>query len=243
MYRLDGRLIAMSVLDLLPRAVSGVYFTYHSDFEKWSFGKLSALREAALAVEEGYDLYYMGYFIWSCRKMRYKGDYKPQNVLDYDTLQWHVMNDDMKRLMDKRKWVSMSREKRIARATQETGHKSDSEPESTHEEEVAAQFYKVEYENPVAAMNSDRSVLELNLPGAMSLQQVLDEVSLDDMIVTLGRGTVYKMQDIVSWASGSVLDPTTLKGMMAELAACTGPKLAKETTVDFSRDKDVASTN
>lgn len=61
MYRLDGRLIAMSVLDLLPHAVSGVYFIYHSDFEKWSFGKLSALREAALAAEKGYEWLYMGY--------------------------------------------------------------------------------------------------------------------------------------------------------------------------------------
>ena len=53
MYRLDGRLIALGVLDLLPQAVSGVYFLYHADFEKWALGKLSALREAALAVEGG----------------------------------------------------------------------------------------------------------------------------------------------------------------------------------------------
>jgi arginine-tRNA-protein transferase len=58
-YRLDGRLIAMAVLDLLPHAVSGVYFIYHHDYEKWSFGKLSALREAALALEQGYGFYYM----------------------------------------------------------------------------------------------------------------------------------------------------------------------------------------
>lgn len=60
-YRLDGRLIAMAVLDLLPHAVSGVYFVYHNDFERWSFGKVSALREAALALEGGHDFYYMGY--------------------------------------------------------------------------------------------------------------------------------------------------------------------------------------
>jgi arginine-tRNA-protein transferase len=61
-YRLDGRLIAMAVLDLLPNAVSGVYFMYHSDFEKWHLGKVSACREACLAKEGGYEYYYMGLF-------------------------------------------------------------------------------------------------------------------------------------------------------------------------------------
>ena len=59
-YRLDGRLIAMGVLDLLPSAVSSVYLIYHKDFKKWNWGKLSALREIALSLEGGYKFYYMG---------------------------------------------------------------------------------------------------------------------------------------------------------------------------------------
>lgn len=52
----------MSVLDLLPHCVSGVYFIYHEDYSKWGLGKLSACREAALAKEGGYRYYYMGVF-------------------------------------------------------------------------------------------------------------------------------------------------------------------------------------
>lgn len=59
-YRVDGRLVAMGVLDLLPHCVSGVYFMYHEDYRAWGFGKLSACREAALAREGGYQYYYMG---------------------------------------------------------------------------------------------------------------------------------------------------------------------------------------
>lgn len=33
---------------------------YHEDVDEWNFGKLSALREIALAVENGYRYYYMG---------------------------------------------------------------------------------------------------------------------------------------------------------------------------------------
>ena len=76
-YRLNGRLIAMGVLDIMPHCVSSVYlmlvlhpfyfaaialmiYRYHSSVERWEFGKLSALQEAALAVEGGYRYHYMG---------------------------------------------------------------------------------------------------------------------------------------------------------------------------------------
>jgi arginine-tRNA-protein transferase len=227
MYRLDGRLIAMSVLDLLPHAVSGVYFIYHSDYEKWSFGKLSALREAALAIEEGYNLYYMGYFIWSCKKMRYKGDYRPQNVLDYDTLEWDVMDDEMKRLMDKRKWVSMSRERNIKTALEHA--------EGGDEEALVEAAYSTDYAHPVAAMDSGRSILDLRVPGAMTLERLQEEVNLHGMKITLDRNTVHRMQDITSWSEGSLKDSTSIMGVMAELAACIGPTLARDIVVDLAR--------
>lgn len=53
-YRIDGKLVAVGVLDLLPQCVSAVYFMYHEDVHKWQFGKLGALREASLAVEDDY---------------------------------------------------------------------------------------------------------------------------------------------------------------------------------------------
>jgi hypothetical protein len=41
MYRLDGKLIAMGVLDILPNCVSSVYFMYDKTWEKHSLGKVS----------------------------------------------------------------------------------------------------------------------------------------------------------------------------------------------------------
>ena len=51
LYRIDGELVAMSVLDILPNCVSGVYFMYSNKWEHCQLGKLSVLREAALARE------------------------------------------------------------------------------------------------------------------------------------------------------------------------------------------------
>jgi arginyl-tRNA---protein transferase len=41
MYRLDGELIALGVIDILPNCVSSVYFMYDPDWQKYSFGKVT----------------------------------------------------------------------------------------------------------------------------------------------------------------------------------------------------------
>ncbi|GAA5827181.1 hypothetical protein JCM11251_001156 [Rhodosporidiobolus azoricus] len=92
LYRIDGKLIAIAVLDLLPQAVSSVYFVWDPDYSGMSLGKLSALREAQMVREmqdagawEGEGRYMMGYYIHSCPKMRYKADYQPSFLLDPET--------------------------------------------------------------------------------------------------------------------------------------------------------------
>lgn len=49
MYRVDSQLVGISVIDILPSCISSVYFIWDPDWAWASLGKLSALREAALA--------------------------------------------------------------------------------------------------------------------------------------------------------------------------------------------------
>jgi arginine-tRNA-protein transferase len=109
-YRIDGKLVAIGVLDLLPQCVSAVYFMYHESVHQHGFGKLGALREIALAKEEGYQWWYAGFYIHSCAKMRYKGDYTPQYMLDPSSYNWDLLDDEMKKRLDNRKFVSLSLE-------------------------------------------------------------------------------------------------------------------------------------
>lgn len=60
LWRLDGKLIAMAVLDILPGAVSSVYLCWDKDYSGMGLGKVSALREAAMANELGGFAYMMG---------------------------------------------------------------------------------------------------------------------------------------------------------------------------------------
>lgn len=94
LYRIDGKLIAVAVLDILPNCVSSVYFMYDKEWEQFSLGKLSALREVSLAYEinkagaQEMNYLYMGYYIQSCQKMRYKGEYSPSYLADPETYEW-----------------------------------------------------------------------------------------------------------------------------------------------------------
>jgi len=89
----------MAVLDILPNCVSSVYFMYDKTWEKYSLGKLSALREASLAKEmhdagaPGLVSLFMGFYIHSCPKMRYKGDYSPSYLLDPEDYTWHPLKN------------------------------------------------------------------------------------------------------------------------------------------------------
>ncbi|KAJ9105304.1 hypothetical protein QFC21_001672 [Naganishia friedmannii] len=102
LHRVDGKLIAFSVLDILPGCVSSVYFVWDPDYAWASLGKLSALRETALAKEfhktgmSDMGWLYMGYYIWTCQKMRYKGEYSPSYLLDPGTNQYHPLETAIK---------------------------------------------------------------------------------------------------------------------------------------------------
>ncbi|XP_062376218.1 arginyl-tRNA--protein transferase 1 isoform X1 [Sardina pilchardus] len=102
-YWLDGRLIAVGVIDVLPSCVSSVYLYYHPDFSNLSLGVYSALREIAFTRQlqkQSPKLchYYLGFYIHSCPKMRYKGQYLPSDLLCPETFTWVPIEQCVPRL-------------------------------------------------------------------------------------------------------------------------------------------------
>uniref|UniRef100_A0A3P8UCD1 Arginyl-tRNA--protein transferase 1 n=1 Tax=Amphiprion percula TaxID=161767 RepID=A0A3P8UCD1_AMPPE len=92
-YWLDGRIVAVGVIDILPTCVSSVYLYYHPDFASLSLGSYSALREIAFTRQlqkqsPKLSYYYLGFYIHSCPKMRYKGQYRPSDLLCPETYIW-----------------------------------------------------------------------------------------------------------------------------------------------------------
>ncbi|KAF2749192.1 arginine-tRNA-protein transferase 1 [Sporormia fimetaria CBS 119925] len=228
-YRLDGRLIAMGVLDLLPHAVSGVYLMYHPDFEKWSFGKLSALREAALALEHGYGYYYMGFYIHSCPKMRYKATYMPQQILDPESNEWNPFDDKMTRLLDTKPFVSLSREGR-REFNESIGSSKEDSREPTADDEL--EDYPLRAPRDAAAAVSDgMSLFDLKIPGIMTAEEVVQGGALDNLMLHITQFGDVPFKRLTASLEGDVKDPRSLKGELAAFVACVGPEVARSVRV------------
>jgi arginine-tRNA-protein transferase len=212
-YRIDGKLVALGVLDLLPQCVSAVYLMYHEDVHSHEFGKLSALREIALAKEHGYQYWYAGFYIHSCVKMRYKRDYNPQYILDPELYTWILFDDKLLRKMDERKYVSENQEDTPPTAAlPQTRGSPKASTDSDDEDEVP---------------NPGLPVWERSMPGLLTREEILTQVDLDHIKLRL-RDIDAEACQLVRWDTGSIDDIYSLKGMIAELVSAVGVELARE---------------
>lgn len=76
-FRLNGRLLAVAVTDVLPNGLSAVYTFYDPDEEHRSLGRYAILWQIAETARLGLHAVYLGYWIKNCRKMNYKTQYRP----------------------------------------------------------------------------------------------------------------------------------------------------------------------
>ncbi|CAM9317160.1 unnamed protein product [Laminaria digitata] len=112
LYRIDGRLVAVGVVDVLPKCLSSVYCFYDPDYRALALGKLTALKETefvreARAVRPALQDYYMGFYIHTCPKMSYKGSYTPSFLLCPERLTW-VPLERCRAVLDKHRYARLS---------------------------------------------------------------------------------------------------------------------------------------
>lgn len=75
------RLVAVSLVDETPTALSAVYTYYDPDYEKWSMGTLSILTQVDVARQAGKRWVYLGYRVLGCASSRYKARFVPHEIL------------------------------------------------------------------------------------------------------------------------------------------------------------------
>lgn len=88
-YKVGGRLIGVSIIDYVIDArgrlsgISSNYFYYDTseDILKRSIGVFSVLYEILFCVGNNIPFYYHGLYLPHCRKMNYKANYKPYQLL------------------------------------------------------------------------------------------------------------------------------------------------------------------
>lgn len=104
-YRVDGRLVAVGVVDVLPLCLSSKYFFWEPSLRALALGKLSALREIDWVREASAHCptlrhHYMGYYIHTCPKMRYKAEYKPSELKCPVSGRWVGFDDGARKVLD-----------------------------------------------------------------------------------------------------------------------------------------------
>jgi leucyl-tRNA---protein transferase len=80
-FRLEDKLLAVSVVDELEDAYSAIYTFFDTDFNQRSLGKFTILTLIEKSKQEGFSSLYLGYWISNCDKMKYKIEYQPIECL------------------------------------------------------------------------------------------------------------------------------------------------------------------
>ncbi|RPA86986.1 hypothetical protein BJ508DRAFT_410576 [Ascobolus immersus RN42] len=224
LYRLDGRLIAMAVLDLLPNCVSSVYFLYDTEFHKYSMGKLSACREIVLAREGGYKYYYLGYYIHRNKKMEYKANFPPSELLDPESNVFHPMEhfvpaDKSFTGLNKYRYFSYDEPTESCR---------DCDPEDPGVE-------KDPYEHRKTALSGYdgrfHHLWDRRMPGITPLED-MRQMPLGDIHIRVGNVNAVANQ-LRGFDMANIEEENSIVRHMGEMAAVMGPDVVMDAVVEL----------
>ncbi len=80
----DGKLLAVGIADVSKHSLSSVYFYFDPASARRSLGTFGVLHELAWAAARGISFYYLGFWVKGCRKMEYKSNFGPCQLLGND---------------------------------------------------------------------------------------------------------------------------------------------------------------
>jgi arginine-tRNA-protein transferase len=120
---------------------------------------------------------------------------------------WDPLDGELVHKLDKRKYVSLSRDRARQLSSSETNEAEEELPELVNEEAL--------------------SLFSIGMPGVMTADEVLDQIDLDHWLL-LVHGTFVHMEDLVGWEDANITDAQSVMGIVGELVAVLGVEVAKK---------------
>lgn len=80
-YYLDGRLVGVGYVDVLPAGMSAIYFFYDPEERHRSLGTWNVLCILDQAARQRVPHVYLGYYVDGCKSLAYKANFEPNEVL------------------------------------------------------------------------------------------------------------------------------------------------------------------
>lgn len=90
-FRQDQTLVALAVVDKLDDGLSAIYTFFDPDYTQHSLGSYAILWQISHCQQHALSHVYLGYWIKSCQKMRYKANYSPAEIFVGDG--WRPLPD------------------------------------------------------------------------------------------------------------------------------------------------------
>jgi arginine-tRNA-protein transferase len=105
-HRIDGKIVAVGIWDILPTCLSSVYLYYDTDYQFLDLGVFTAIREIEYIksfkklIDNNFKYYMMGFYCETVQKLRYKGFYEPTELLDRYTMNFVYLKDVQNMIKD-----------------------------------------------------------------------------------------------------------------------------------------------
>ena len=105
-HRIDGKIVAVGIWDILPTSLSSVYLYYDTDYQFLDLGVFTAIREIEYVksfknlIDNNFKYYMMGFYCETVQKLRYKGFYEPTELLDRYTMNYVYLKDVQNMIKD-----------------------------------------------------------------------------------------------------------------------------------------------
>ena len=116
-HRIDGKIVAVGIVDILPNYLSSVYLYYDTDYQFLDLGVVTAILEIEYArsfhalIDNNFKYYTLGFYSENIQKLRYKGFYYPTQILDRFTMKY-VFLRDVQQILKEGKHVQLSKEQK-----------------------------------------------------------------------------------------------------------------------------------
>ena len=104
-HKIDGVIIAVTVIDILPNYLESLYCYYDPDFSFLDLGVVTAIREIEYMksfqelIDKNFMYYSLGEMSQSVSKLKYKGNYSPTEIMDHFTDIYVPLTDKVKALI------------------------------------------------------------------------------------------------------------------------------------------------
>lgn len=104
-HRIDNKIVAVTVIDILPHMLISDYCYYDPDLSFLDLGVFTVIREIEYMksfnslIDNNFIYYTLGEMSETVKKLKYKGNYRPTEIMDYYTGKYVYLTEEIKKII------------------------------------------------------------------------------------------------------------------------------------------------